>query len=136
MTARQEIQFLLNGDDVRLDDVRSSDTLLDFLRIQRRLTGTKEGCAEGDCGACTVLVGSIKDDALHYEPINACIRFVASLDGCHVVSIEHLRGPDGGLHPVQQAMVDLHGSQCGFCTPGIVMALYACLLYTSPSPRD
>ena len=135
MTARQEIRFLLNGDDVRLDGVRSSDTLLDFLRIQRRLTGTKEGCAEGDCGACTVLVGSIKDDALHYEPINACIRFVASLDGCHVVSIEHLRGPDGGLHPVQQAMVDLHGSQCGFCTPGIVMALYALWMQT-PNPTE
>ena len=135
MTPRREIRFLLNGDDVRLDDVGSSDTLLDFLRIQRRLTGTKEGCAEGDCGACTVLVGRVKDDVLHYEPVNACIRFVASLDACHVVTIEHLRGSDGGLHPVQQAMVDFHGSQCGFCTPGIVMALYA-LWMQAPTPTE
>ena len=132
---RHEIRFLLNGEDVRLDAVGAQDTLLDFLRITKRLTGTKEGCAEGDCGACTVLVGRLTGVGLRYETVNACIRFLASLDGCHVVTIEHLRGAGGGLHPVQQAMVDAHGSQCGFCTPGIVMSLYALWMET-PEPSD
>ncbi|MDQ1899737.1 xanthine dehydrogenase small subunit [Paracoccus sp. WLY502] len=118
------LRFLLNDQQVELTEVGASDTLLDFLRINRRLTGTKEGCAEGDCGACTVLVGRLTDDGLIYEPVNACIRFLASCHGCHVVTIEHLHGPDGGLHPIQAAMVEHHGSQCGFCTPGIVIALY------------
>ena len=125
------LRFLLNGRQVELTEVGASDTLLDFLRIDRRLTGTKEGCAEGDCGACTVLVGRLTDDGLVYEPVNACIRFLASCHGCHVVTVEHLRGPDGGLHPIQAAMVEYHGSQCGFCTPGIVMALYG-LWMTNP----
>lgn len=125
------LQFLLNGQEIRLTEVGASDTLLDFLRINRRLTGTKEGCAEGDCGACTVLVGRLSDAGPIYEPVNACIRFLASCHGCHIVTIEHLQGPDGGLHPIQQAMVEHHGSQCGFCTPGIVMALYA-LWMTTP----
>ncbi|WP_246156585.1 xanthine dehydrogenase small subunit [Aquicoccus porphyridii] len=132
---RREIRFLLNDDEMRLTEVGAGDTLLDFLRIGQRLTGTKEGCAEGDCGACTVLVGRLTDDGLRYEPVNACIRFLASLDGCHVVTVEHLRGVDGGLHPVQRAMVDHHGSQCGFCTPGIVMALYALWMQT-PRPSE
>jgi len=125
MTSRSEIRFVLNDRDITLHSVGASDTLLDFLRIDRRLTGSKEGCAEGDCGACTVLVGRLQDGSLRYEPVNACIRLTASLDACHVVSIEYLSGPDGKLHPVQQAMVDHHGSQCGFCTPGFVMSLYA-----------
>ncbi len=125
MTTRTELRFLLNDREVTLNEVSTSDTLLDFLRLDRRLTGTKEGCAEGDCGACTVLVGRIANGALVYEAVNACIRFLASLDGCHVVSIEYLAGENGKLHPVQQAMVDHHGSQCGFCTPGFVMSLYA-----------
>lgn len=125
MTSRSEIRFVLNDRDITLDSVGASDTLLDFLRIDRRLTGSKEGCAEGDCGACTVLVGRLQNGTLRYEPVNACIRLTASLDACHVVSIEYLSGPGGRLHPVQQAMVDHHGSQCGFCTPGFVMSLYA-----------
>ncbi len=119
-----ELRFLLNDTEIRLTEAGSRDTLLDFLRLNRRLTGTKEGCAEGDCGACTVLIGRLHHGHLHYEPINACIRFLASCHGCHVVTVEHLRGPQGGLHPVQAAMVEHHGSQCGFCTPGFVMALY------------
>ncbi|MEO3416364.1 xanthine dehydrogenase small subunit [Roseovarius sp. CAU 1744] len=133
MTPRQEIRFILNGRATAVPDVGASQTLLDFLRLDRRLTGTKEGCAEGDCGACTVLVGRLQDGALTYEVVNACIRFLASLDGCHIVTVEHLSGPDGRLHPVQQAMVEHHGSQCGFCTPGFVMALYA-LWMERPEP--
>ncbi|MCX2724643.1 xanthine dehydrogenase small subunit [Roseibium salinum] len=135
MTHRTEIRFLLNGADVAAGDVPADQTLLDYLRLERRLTGSKEGCAEGDCGACTVLVGRLHDGALKYETVNACIRFLASLDGCHVVTIEHLKGRDGGLHPIQQAMVDYHGSQCGFCTPGFVMSLYA-LWMENPEPAE
>ncbi len=135
MQIRSEIRFLLNDRVVTLRDVAARDTLLDHLRLDQRLRGTKEGCAEGDCGACTVLVGRLGDAGLVYEPVNACIRFTASVDGCHVVTVEHLRGADGGLHPVQQAMVDHHGSQCGFCTPGIIMALYA-LWMTDPHPTE
>jgi xanthine dehydrogenase small subunit len=121
---RREIRFLLNGDEVRLTTVKSDETLLDFLRIRRRLTGTKEGCAEGDCGACTLLVGRLTPKGLVYETVNACIRFLGSLDATHVVTVEAL-AQGGGLNPVQQALVEHHGSQCGFCTPGFVMSLYA-----------
>ncbi len=134
MTAiRNEIRFLLNDREEHLPAVRSSDTLLDHLRLTRRLRGTKEGCAEGDCGACTVLVGRRTPGGLVYEPVNACIRLTGSLDLCHVVTVEHLTGADGKLHPVQQALVETHGSQCGFCTPGIVMSLYA-LWMRNPEP--
>ena len=126
MTApRPEIRFLLNDRAVTLADVAASDTLLDHLRLTRSLRGTKEGCAEGDCGACTVLVGRRGEAGMVYEPVNACIRLLPSVDLCHVVTVEALGGEDGALHPIQRAMVDLHGSQCGFCTPGIVMALCA-----------
>ena len=124
VTIRNEIRFLLNDHERRLTDVGPADTLLDHLRLAERLVGSKEGCAEGDCGACTVLVGRRAQGGLVYEPVNACIRLLASVDLMHVVTVEHLAA-DGVLHPVQQAMADLHGSQCGFCTPGIVMSLAA-----------
>ncbi|MGQ3210018.1 MAG: xanthine dehydrogenase small subunit [Shinella sp.] len=133
---RSELRFILNGQDVVLRDVAPDHTLLDWLRLSRLLTGTKEGCAEGDCGACTVLVGRLTPEGqLVYEGVNACIRFMGSLDGCHVVTVEHVAARDGKLHPVQQAMVDFHGSQCGFCTPGFVMSLYA-LWMQVPNPSD
>ncbi|MDH4412847.1 MAG: 2Fe-2S iron-sulfur cluster-binding protein, partial [Rhizobium sp.] len=127
------IRFILNGEDIALSSLDPTETLLDFLRLKRRMTGTKEGCAEGDCGACTVLVGRLVGGRLSYETVNACIRFVGSLNATHVVTVEHLAAKDGTLHPVQQAMVDCHGSQCGFCTPGFVMSLYG-LWLTSENP--
>ncbi|TIT34912.1 MAG: 2Fe-2S iron-sulfur cluster binding domain-containing protein, partial [Mesorhizobium sp.] len=132
---RNEIRFILNGEDIALADVAPDATLLDWLRLDRTLRGTKEGCAEGDCGACTVLVGRLSAGRLVYESVNACIRFLGSLDATHVVTVEHLRGTGENLHPVQRAMVDFHGSQCGFCTPGFVMSLYA-LWMRSPDPSD
>lgn len=130
---RDSIRFLLNETVVERSDVAATDTLLDFLRLDRKLRGTKEGCAEGDCGACTVLVGRLDNGRLKYESVNACIRFMGSLDGCHVVTVEALAGKDGSLHPVQRAMVDTHASQCGFCTPGFVMSLYG-LWMQDPHP--
>ena len=133
LETRNSIRFLLNDTVIERDDVAATETLLDFLRLDRKLRGTKEGCAEGDCGACTVLVGRLDDGRLTYESVNACIRFVGSLDGCHVVTVEALAGKDGSLHPVQRAMVDTHASQCGFCTPGFVMSLYG-LWMQDPHP--
>ncbi len=131
---RNSIRFLLNHRLVELSTVSPVQTLLDFLRLDRNLRGTKEGCAEGDCGACTVLVGRLLDGRLKYESVNACIRFVGSLDGCHIVTVDSLAVPGGGpLHPVQQAMVETHASQCGFCTPGFVMSLYG-LWMENPKP--
>src|SRR2546423_12757200 len=118
------IRFLLNGIPVEVAGVAPQLTLLEYLREQRGLTGTKEGCAEGDCGACTVALVDLAGDRLVWQPINACIRLLPSVDGKAVFTVESLRSADGALHPVQQAMVEMHGSQCGFCTPGFVMSLF------------
>ncbi len=133
-SVQTEISFRLNDQIVTLDEVSASQTLLDYLRLDKFLRGTKEGCAEGDCGACTVLIGRMVGDGLKYESVTACIRLLGSLHGCHVVTVEHLKGYDGDLHPVQRAMVDHHGSQCGFCTPGFVMSLYG-LWLENPHPN-
>jgi len=131
------IRFILNETEIALSDLAPTATLLDYLRLERRLTGTKEGCAEGDCGACSVLVGRLVNGELVYESVNACIRFTGSLHATHVVTVEHLAAKGGTLHPVQQAMVDYHGSQCGFCTPGFVMSLYGLWLSKdAPSRAD
>ncbi|WP_209426218.1 xanthine dehydrogenase small subunit [Pararhodobacter sp. SW119] len=116
-----EIAFLLNGTPVRLTDPPPTRTLLDWLREDRALTGTKEGCNEGDCGACSVMV----TDARGTRALNACILFLPQLDGKAIRTVEGLAGPDGALHPVQHAMIDHHGSQCGFCTPGFVVTMAA-----------
>jgi xanthine dehydrogenase small subunit len=115
------ITFLLNGERVELEDVRPTATLLDWLRDARGLTGTKEGCNEGDCGACTVMVS----DADGARALNSCILFLPQLNGKAVRTVEGAAGPDGELHPAQSAMIDLHGSQCGFCTPGFIMSMVA-----------
>ena len=112
-TMRTTIEFLLNGERVSLPGKDARRTVLTWLREERRLTGTKEGCAEGDCGACTAVLSG--------RPVNTCILLVGALDGQALTTVEGL----GGEHPAQRAMVECHGSQCGFCTPGFVMALYA-----------
>ncbi len=113
------VSFELNGAPVILRDVLPTTTLLDWLREERHLTGTKEGCNEGDCGACTVML----TDARGAQPLNACILFLPQLDGKHVTTVEGLAAPDGTLHPVQSEMIAHHGSQCGFCTPGFVVSM-------------
>jgi xanthine dehydrogenase small subunit len=119
------VRFVLDGEIVEAQGKRRTTTVLDYLREQLHRTGTKEGCAEGDCGACVVLVGELADDGqrVNYIPVNSCIQLLPTLDGKSLKTVESLRRGDGSLHPVQQAMVDCHGSQCGFCTPGIVMSL-------------
>ncbi|WP_298854270.1 xanthine dehydrogenase small subunit [uncultured Ruegeria sp.] len=115
------ITFLLNGETVELADIDPTATLLDWLREDRGLTGTKEGCNEGDCGACTVMV----TDEEGHKALNSCILFLPQLHGKAVRTVEGASSPDGETHPVQQTMVDLHGSQCGFCTPGFIMSMLA-----------
>ena len=100
-------------------------TVLDWLRTRARLTGTKEGCAEGDCGACTIVLGREVDGSLQYRAMNSCLMMLPQLDQRAVFTVEGLAAPDGALHPVQQAMVDADATQCGFCTPGFVMAMFA-----------
>lgn len=114
-----DITFLLNGETVKLSDVSPTTTLLDWLRDDQHLTGTKEGCNEGDCGACTVMV----TDGDGAKALNSCILFMPQLQGKAVRTVEGVSGPNDELHPVQQTMIDHHGSQCGFCTPGFVMSM-------------
>jgi xanthine dehydrogenase small subunit len=124
----QEIVFFLNGRKEVVSGIAPTLTLMNYLRRNKRLTGTKEGCAEGDCGACTVIMGELAGDGVHYRAVNACILFVPMLHQKLVLTVESLQGPGGELHPVQHAMVKCHGSQCGFCTPGFIMSLYGAYL--------
>ena len=119
--ARGRVRFLLGSQPTEVELADPNLTLLDYLRTSARLTGTKEGCAEGDCGACTVLIGEVHDQGLRYLPANACIVLLGMVDSKQVLTVEHLAREE--IHPVQQAMADQHGSQCGFCTPGFVMSL-------------
>jgi len=118
-----QIRFLLNGVPQTVEGADPTRTVLEHLRGTLQRTGTKEGCAEGDCGSCTVLVGEAAGDGVAWRAVNSCIQFLPMLHGKALVTVESL-ARDGKLHAVQQAMVDRHGSQCGFCTPGIVMSLY------------
>ena len=132
-----EIQFYLNQQFISISNPNPTETLLDFLRINLKLTGTKEGCAEGDCGACTVLIGKINEDReIVYKTANSCIIFLPSLAYCHVISVEGLTGKSGELHPVQEAMIEASGAQCGFCTPGFVMSLYGLWLKDSKPSKQ
>ena len=133
---RHEIRFLLGHEERILRSLDPTMTVLDYLREVEGLTGTKEGCNEGDCGACTVVVARLKDGGARYLAVNSCIQFVGALDGCQLLTVEHLAGDGGTLHPVQRAMVECHGSQCGFCTPGFVMSLFALTREFEAAPDD
>lgn len=135
------IRFILDGALIRLADVDPTRTVLQYLREDARRPGTKEGCAEGDCGACTALLGEWVNGRIQLRSVNTCILFLPTLDGKLLFTVESLRhhgaaGEGGSLHPVQQAMVDYHGSQCGFCTPGFIMSLLALYKGTEKPSRD
>ncbi len=119
---KNEIEFILNDELIKTNNVDTNVSVLNYLRINKRLTGTKEGCASGDCGACTAIIAELKNNKLEYKAVNTCIMFLYSLHGKQLITVEHLS--NSKLHPVQQSMVDNHGSQCGFCTPGFVMSMF------------
>jgi len=127
------VRFILDGQRIELEVSDPTRTLLQYLREDQRRMGSKEGCAEGDCGACTVVIAELVGDALCYRAVNACIQFLPTLDGKALFSVESLKAADGSLHPVQQSMVDHHASQCGFCTPGFIMSMFA-LYHNNPAP--
>jgi xanthine dehydrogenase small subunit len=122
--AVKTLRFIRRGEVVSLNNVPPSRTLLALLREDLQLTGTKEGCGEGDCGACTVVLGEADHGSLRFRAVNSCIRLAHSIDGMALWSVEDLAAEDGTLHPAQEAMLQSHGSQCGFCTPGFVMSLF------------
>lgn len=134
------IEFLLNQTVVRVVDEAPTLSVLDYLRTRKRLTGTKEGCASGDCGACTVLVGGRTPAGVHYQNVNACLLLLGSLHGKHLLTVDGLspsaNPTDRPAHPVQRALIDCHGSQCGFCTPGFVMSMAALYLNEPDYPGD
>ncbi len=130
------IRFILDGELVEVENPDPTRTVLQYLREDLRRVGSKEGCAEGDCGACTVVIGeiagSLADERIQFRSVNACIQFLPTLDGKMLFTVESLKTAQGQLHPVQQSLVDCHASQCGFCTPGFVMSMFA-LYKTNPS---
>lgn len=128
------IRFILNGEKRELRDVSPSMTVLQYLRTKEYLTGTKEGCAEGDCGACTVVIGEVKDGKMVYRAANSCILLLSRIDGKFLLTVEGVKNPDGTLHPIQQAMVDMHGTQCGFCSPGFIMSLFVLYHWEGAKP--
>ncbi len=130
------VRFVLDDAVVEIHNPPPTESLLQCLRERLGRHGVKEGCAEGDCGACTVVLGESQGDRIDYRAVNACIRMLPTVDGREVITAESLARPDGPLHPVQQAMVDCHGSQCGFCTPGFVMSLFALWLGRPDADRD
>ena len=119
------ISYIRNERIVEIKNPNSNETVLNYIRTKLKKTGSKEGCAEGGCGACTVVVGELKNNEINYKAINSCITLLPTLQGKQLIIVEDLVSKDGSLHPVQKAMVNYHGSQCGFCTPGFVMALFS-----------
>ena len=133
-----DIRFLLDGRLVCVENSPRTMTVLEYLREVAHRTGTKEGCAEGDCGACTVVLGELNasQGRVEYRAVNSCIRFLPTIDGHELVTVESLSAPEEDPHPVQQAMMDHHASQCGFCTPGFVMSLFALYLHEPAPTRE
>jgi len=119
------ISFVHSGKILEINNPDPNETLLNFVRTKLKKTGTKEGCAEGGCGACTVVLGELKDNDINYKAVNSCITFLPILAGKQLILVEDLISKDNLLHPVQEAMVKCHGSQCGFCTPGFIMSLFS-----------
>jgi len=119
------IKFVHEDQIVEVKNPDPNETLLNYIRTNLKKTGTKEGCAEGGCGACTVVLGELKNNKINYSAVNSCIMFLPTLQGKQLILVEDLVSKNGSLHPVQEAMVNYHGSQCGFCTPGFVMSLFA-----------
>ncbi len=136
--ANNTVRFVLDGAIIEAAGEHHTTTVLDYVREQLQRSGTKEGCAEGDCGACVVLVGELDaaGTAINYVPVNSCLQLLPTLAGKSLKTVESLRRGDGSLHPVQQAMADSHGTQCGFCTPGIVMSLTGLVQTTAHPTRD
>ena len=119
------IKFVHKNKIVEVKNPNPNETLLNYIRTKLKKTGTKEGCAEGGCGACTIVLGELKNNKINYNAINSCIMFLPTLQGKQLILVEDLISKNGSLHPVQEAMVNYHGSQCGFCTPGFVMSLFS-----------
>ena len=120
-----KIKFVWENKICSVSNPDLNETILNYVRLKLKKTGTKEGCAEGGCGACTIVLGELKNNTIIYKAINSCISFVPSLEGKQLILVEDLVSKNGTLHPVQDAMIKYHGSQCGFCTPGFVMSLFA-----------
>ena len=133
---RNYLLFYVNGIRHQISGERGFQALSEFLRLDLGLVGTKVVCAEGDCGSCTVLIGRVRNSELRYEGIDSCIQYLYQLDCAHVITVEGLKGGAEKIHPVQKAMVDAFGSQCGYCTPGFVMALAAMLETQENLTRD
>jgi len=119
------VRFVLNNEIIEIINPDPNETLLNYIRNKLNKTGTKEGCAEGGCGACTVVLGNLNKDKIYYQNVNSCIIFLPTLHGKQLILVENLLSKNGSLHIVQQAMLNFHGSQCGFCTPGFVMSLFS-----------
>ena len=119
------LKFVWENKIHSISNLDPNETILNYVRLKLKKTGTKEGCAEGGCGACTVVLADLKNNKIVYQAINSCIAFVPSLEGKQLILVEDLVSKNGALHSVQEAMINYHGSQCGFCTPGFVMSLFA-----------
>jgi xanthine dehydrogenase small subunit len=130
------IEFIYQNRIFKIKNPDTNETVLNFIRTKLKKTGTKEGCAEGGCGACTIVLGELKNNDIDYTAVNSCITFLPTLTGKQLILVEDLISKEGSLHPVQQAMVNHHGSQCGFCTPGFVMSLFSMFKKNSKFKND